>query len=61
MTSLRCWCAEAVAEYLDGKIKAYAHLELQRLFEQVRAYEFTFLARESEAHQSSRSGHDELV
>ena len=49
-----------VAEYLDGKIKAYAHLELQRLFEQVRAYEFTFLARESEAHHSSRSGHDEL-
>ena len=45
-----CWCAEAMAEYLDGKIKEYAHLELQRLFEQVRAYEFTFLASESAEH-----------
>jgi hypothetical protein len=39
---------EQVAEkHIDAKIKSYAHLELQYLFEQIRAYEYTFLTRYS--------------
>ena len=47
-----------MAEYFDGKIKQYAHLELQRLFEQVRAYEFTFLASESAVHHCLTCSYD---
>jgi hypothetical protein len=36
---------QAAEKHIDAKIKSYAHLELQYLFEQIRAYEYTFLTR----------------